>query len=237
VSAVLRQWRVGPANEALDQAIARLCATDDVVHVAVMPDAHVADDVCVGTVTATIRHLLPAAVGSDIGCGIATLCLNIGRERLSTASVAARLLSAFARIVPPLTHPTRTAPPLPAELQEGLPSELQHLKQREGRVELGTLGRGNHFLELQRDEQDLLWLTVHSGSRCMGPAIRRYHEARANRGPGGLAWLDASDEQGQAYLKDAGWAARYAELNRAAILVVRAPYLRTCSAPHLILMK
>lgn len=219
MTALLREWRAGPPNPALDRAVARLCSAADVVHVAIMPDAHVAEDVCVGAVTATRSRLLPAAVGGDIGCGMITLPLGTSAERLCDAQVAARCLNELARAVPPLMHPVRTAPALPEELSTTLshPS-LETLKLRDGRLEFGTLGRGNHFLELQRDEQGELWLAVHSGSRCMGPAIRRHHEAVAEREPHGLAWLDAGDARGQAYLADARWAASYAALSRRELL-------------------
>jgi hypothetical protein len=61
---------------------------------------------------------------------------------------------------------------------------------------------------------DALWLAVHSGSRCMGPAIRRHHEGLAARDPQGLAWLDVEEPPGVAYLADLQWAVRYAALNR-----------------------
>lgn len=219
MNVILKQWRAGPTNSALDHTVARLCAAEDVVHVAVMPDAHVAEDVCVGAVTATTYRLLPAAVGSDIGCGMITICLHTDADRLREASTAARVLATLAQAVPPLLHPAARAEDLPTELGTELSSPaLEALKHREGRLEFGTLGRGNHFLELQRDEQDTLWLVVHSGSRCMGPAIRRHHEALAQRDARGFAWLDANDARGQAYLADARWAARYAACSREHIL-------------------
>ena len=82
-------------------------------------------------------------------------------------------------------------------------------------MEFGTLGRGNHFLEVQRDEEEALWLLVHSGSRVMGPAIRHHFEARAERDPSGLAFLEAESELGRAYLDAVAWAARYARASRA----------------------
>src|SRR6185436_9930864 len=77
---------------------------------------------------------------------------------------------------------------------------LEAAKSRDGRLSFGTLGRGNHFVEIQRDAEDELWLVVHSGSRVMGPKIRDHHEHRAQRDPSGLAWLDVESEAGQAYL-------------------------------------
>lgn len=219
MSATLRKWYVGAPNPALDQALERLCRTEDVVHVAVMPDAHVAEDVCVGTVTATNRRLLPAAVGSDIGCGMVSVGLHAAAERLHEAETAARVLGAFARVIPPLVHPSLAAQNLPNELDPSLSApSLQTLARREGRLEFGTLGRGNHFLELQTDERGELWLAVHTGSRCMGPAIRHHHERLAQREAGGLAWLDAETNEGKAYLSDVAWARRFAELSRRRIL-------------------
>lgn len=209
----------GPGAE-LRAALDRLARADDVVHVAVMPDAHLAEEVCVGTVTATTRRLYPAAVGGDIGCGMVALRVEARADLLADRDRAARLLAALYRRVPALVHPTAEAPPLPEDLLADPLSApaLEALKRREGRMELGTLGRGNHFLELQRDEEGGLWILVHSGSRAVGPAIRHHHEALAERGASGLRSLDADSDGGRAYLADAAWAARYAEASRARIV-------------------
>ncbi len=217
--AKVHQWRAGAPNAELDAAIARASKAEDVVHVAVMPDAHVADSVCVGTVTATTRRILPSAVGGDIGCGMAAVRFDADVERLADIRVASKVLRELARTVPGLVHPTRSSPELPLELTRPLSHpRLSTLAERDGRVELGTLGRGNHFLELQKDEQGALWLLVHSGSRCMGPAIRRHHEDTAERDLLGFAWLDADSVSGRAYLDDASWAAEYAKTNRERIV-------------------
>ncbi|HRI69268.1 MAG TPA: RtcB family protein, partial [Polyangium sp.] len=68
------------------------------------------------------------------------------------------------------------------------------------------------------DDENRLWLLVHSGSRCMGPAIRHHYEARAARDVSGLAWLDAHSDLGQAYLADIAWASRYARESRAKMI-------------------
>ncbi|MGK4004843.1 RtcB family protein [Sorangium sp. So ce1036] len=217
MSARIATWLPDGASAELSASLARLARTEDVAHVAVMPDAHVADDVCVGTVTATTRRLLPAAVGGDIGCGMVALRLRAGADLLADRDRAARLLSGLYRRVPHLVHPAEGAPSLPEDLlapRLGAPS-LEAMKRREGRTQLGTLGRGNHFLEIQRDEEGALWLLLHSGSRAMGPAIRRHHEALAARDPSGVRFLDADSEAGRAYLDDVAWAARYARASRA----------------------
>lgn len=86
-----------------------------------------------------------------------------------------------------------------------------------GRVQLGTLGRGNHFLEFQADQDGRLWLMLHSGSRAMGQAITAHHVAHATAS-NGLRWLDAQSDVGAAYLNDIAWALRYAETNRLAMV-------------------
>jgi tRNA-splicing ligase RtcB len=219
VSARIEAWLPEPASRDLEAGLARLARTEDVVHVAVMPDAHVSEDVCVGTVTATRRRLLPAAVGGDIGCGMAVLGFEGSADLLADPHRAARVLAGLRDAVPPLTRASAAAS-LPAALA-ALPLSapaLEARRDRDGRLELGTLGRGNHFLELQRDDEGALWLMVHSGSRALGPAIRHHHEARAPRDRSGLAFLEAESDAGRAYLADAAFAAEYARLSRRAMV-------------------
>jgi tRNA-splicing ligase RtcB (3'-phosphate/5'-hydroxy nucleic acid ligase) len=207
-----------PENKSaeLRAAVERLGRTEDVVRIALMPDAHVAEEVCVGTVTATTRRLLPAAVGGDIGCGMVAIRLSCDAELLADRDRAASVLAALYERIPHSMHPSKDAPDLPDALCDKPLAQgaLETLQRREGRLEFGTLGRGNHFLEVQRDDEDQLWLLVHSGSRIMGPAIRHHYEARAERDASGLAWLDADSDIGRAYLEDADWAARYAQASR-----------------------
>jgi tRNA-splicing ligase RtcB len=111
---------------------------------------------------------------------------------------------------------------LPAELQNSGLSHgaLERLKRRDGRVQLGTLGRGNHFLEFQSDADGRLWLMVHSGSRGMGQAITGHHVGlgKAASSSGRLQAFEADSPAGAAYLADAAWAQRYAEQNRLAMI-------------------
>ncbi len=204
-------------NAELRVAIERLGRTEDVVRIALMPDAHVAEDVCVGTVTATTRRILPAAVGGDIGCGMVAVQLRCSTDVLADRHRAALVLAGFYQLIPHVKHASKEAPELPEELGDKLLAggALDSLKRREGRLEFGTLGRGNHFLEVQNDDENNVWLLVHSGSRCMGPAIRHHYESRAEHDASGLAWLDADSDIGRGYLEDAAWAAAYARANRA----------------------
>jgi len=220
VTAPVAMWLPTKPDPLLAAALDRLSRAEDVQRIAVMPDAHVSEDVCVGTVTATSKRLLPAAVGGDIGCGMLAVRLGAPAALLGSRDVAARVLAGFTARVPRSFRPAAEAPPLPDELLSrplSAPS-LERLKTREGRLSFGTLGRGNHFLEIQKDPEDELWLTLHSGSRTMGPAIRDHHESRAPRDPTGLASIDADTDAGQAYLSDVAWAADYARRNRESLL-------------------
>jgi len=106
--------------------------------------------------------------------------------------------------------------------QELEPSQLSHpslaaAARDEGRLQLGTLGGGNHFIELQADEEDRLWLMIHSGSRSMGQTICSHHMAKTDPAGSGLRVLDFDRSQGRAYAADMHFARRYADANRRAM--------------------
>jgi tRNA-splicing ligase RtcB len=96
-------------------------------------------------------------------------------------------------------------------------ASLEAMRRKEGEIEFATLGSGNHFLELQADEEDRLWLMVHSGSRALGQAIRDHHLARAMPVEGRLRALDAGSDAGKEYLHDALWARQFAAASRMAM--------------------
>jgi tRNA-splicing ligase RtcB (3'-phosphate/5'-hydroxy nucleic acid ligase) len=217
--APMTMWLTGPLSAEVRKALARIARAPDVERVAVMPDVHLATGVCVGVAVATRRLIYPQAVGSDIGCGMATVPFDCEAEAIDSEEVAPNILSALREAVPIMRHRSLAATPeLPCGLGELSAPTLLAAARREGRIELGTLGRGNHFLEFQRDQDDRLWLMVHSGSRIMGQEITRYHSAKAVRAGSGLVHLDAGMEAGQAYLNDAAWAVRFAAASRALMI-------------------
>jgi tRNA-splicing ligase RtcB len=201
----MKLWTAEPPEPAVRQTLERLVRAPDVVHVAVMPDVHLAAGVSNGVAMATERLIYPAAVGGDIGCGFATVAFDGAAGPLARRSAAEAVLQALPAAVPVMRHRRRNGlPELTGELTaERLSApELAAKASGEGRLELGTLGRGNHFLEFQRDDEGRLWLMAHSGSRAMGQHIAGFHGKRATSAGGGLAWLDADTEAGQAYLND-----------------------------------
>jgi tRNA-splicing ligase RtcB len=203
-------------------ALERLARCADVRHVAVMPDVHLSQDVCVGTVVATSNLLYPSAVGGDIGCGMAALGFEaVAEEVLDEESAAAKLLAELYRRVPANRQGVaRALPPALAERPLSDP-RLEVIKRRDARVQLGTLGRGNHFLEFQADEEGRLWVMLHTGSRGVGQAIRDHHlelAGRASEQSSALIAVAADTPAGAAYLADMAWAEDYARANREAIL-------------------
>lgn len=213
----IRSWLTAPLSPEVKTAILKVDRAEDVERIAIMPDVHLAAGVCVGTVIGTNRLVYPQAVGSDIGCGMSAIAFDGDAAAIDREPVAPSILAALPEAVPIMRHRSvAAAPPLiEGELSCG---KLASVARREGRIELGTLGRGNHFLEFQSDGDGRLWLVVHSGSRIMGQEITRHHLARATRSRGGLSFLDTHDDPGKAYLNDMNWAIRFAAASRTKML-------------------
>lgn len=219
---MITSWLAEPLTPDIKTALARLTSMADIQHVAVMPDVHLSHEFCIGTVVASCSRLYPQAVGGDIGCGMVAVAFDVSAEDLfAPPNRAAIVLRAFRELIPKNRHGSRTLPDrLPPELD---PKELSDPRlakgiRRDARVQLGTLGRGNHFVELQRDEQDRLWLMLHSGSRAVGQCLNGFHLDRCRDGRHGLRWLEADSADGRAYLNDVQWARKYAHLNRSNML-------------------
>jgi tRNA-splicing ligase RtcB (3'-phosphate/5'-hydroxy nucleic acid ligase) len=202
----------------------RLAAEPYVVdRVAAMPDAHVAEGVAVGTVFATEDAIVPAALGGDLGCGVAALRFGPGNVPPLGRRDLERMLGALAGVVPvgDACQPGRGVS-LPEALAAAPLSTraLERLRDTLAPRHAGTLGGGNHFLELDRDAGGALWLLVHTGSRGMGAALRAHHgrAADASGGGEGLAALSVRDGPGASYLADLGWALAFARENRRFLL-------------------
>lgn len=218
-AAPLYTWLAHPLETPVAQAIERVRLADDVHHVAVMPDVHLAKDVCVGTVLATRDLVYPAAVGGDIGCGMLAIGFDASADVLRDAKTAGTVLRLLGERIPGTRRNRRRTIASPESLQRLSLSDhsLASIAKDDGALQLGTLGGGNHFVELQSDEEDRLWLMIHSGSRAMGQAIRECHLARGEVHAQKMIALDVRTERGQAYLNDVQWARGYAQANREAM--------------------
>lgn len=225
----LISWASILDEKALDQARATASLPFVYPHLALMPDAHLGKGATVGSVIPTLGAIIPAAVGVDIGCGMIAL-----RTQFTKDQVAARDLSALRvgieRAIPLSaghynSRITETAEPRIADLEERAAKAEFDPADYAGnwRLQLGSLGSGNHFIEVTADETGAVWLFLHSGSRGVGNRIAGHHIKVAQR----LAkqwWIDLPDpdlaylvegtrEFGR-YISELKWAQHFALLNR-----------------------
>jgi tRNA-splicing ligase RtcB (3'-phosphate/5'-hydroxy nucleic acid ligase) len=213
-------WSPEPLTPEVRQSLQRLSKSEDVVRVSVMPDVHIAGDVCNGVAMATEELIYPQAIGADIGCGMLAVAIDLPATALSDQRPAARVLTEITWRIPSLKHDgTQPLPELTETLIQNPLSarSLDKLKHRDGRWQLGTLGRGNHFVELQSDTHGRLWLMIHSGSRGMGQLITDHHLHVTKLSDAGFQFFDASSAEGESYLSDLNWAIAYANENRLAM--------------------
>jgi tRNA-splicing ligase RtcB len=215
----VRLWARRASPETVRQ-LQRLASQPYVVEfVAGMADAHVSDGVAVGSVFATEDTVVPRALGGDLGCGMSARRIASDVRGLDRQSLEAAIRG-LGRAIPAgdATHRGRgVAVPdglLAARLSTGA---LEHSREVLARRHLGTLGGGNHFLELDRDAEGGLWLLVHSGSRGLGAAIAHHHARAANASGDGLSGLDVKSAGGTGYLTDLSWALDFARANRRSI--------------------
>ena len=196
-------------------------------HVALMPDAHLGLGATVGSVIPTLGAIIPAAVGVDIGCGMiavrtqyATGDLPSDRKPLRQAIERAVPLNAGAanRTVS-REHTEQRLEQLRALAADAGFDPASYAKRWD--LQLGTLGSGNHFIEVTADETGGVWLFLHSGSRGVGNRIAQKHIAVARELCAGeelpdrdLAYLTEGTEVFDAYIREMRWAQTYALLNR-----------------------
>lgn len=203
-------------------------------HVALMPDAHYGKGSAVGTVIPTLGAVIPAAVGVDIGCGMAAVLTSFTHGEIAERDLG------------PLRESIESSIPLsPGRYNRRLDRfsftakrlhELEQAAEDQGvdlshspnwRMQLGSLGGGNHFIELCVDDRDRVWLFLHSGSRGVGYKIAQRHirtaqELMRERGiklPNrDLAYLEEGTPEFDAYLRELTWAQYFALENRAEMM-------------------
>lgn len=213
----VRMWLTEPLEREVAYSLFRTLSLPGLIRLAVMPDVHLSSGICVGSVLGTRDILYPAAIGGDIGCGMATIRLNCDDppDARKILHALANRIDVMARRSASNTPPAHM--PDPAQLSE--PS-LRKFAERQAARQLGTLGRGNHFIEFQRDDDGHLWIMVHSGSRGTGQAVAAHHAKVANTSGvrSSLDGLSISTDAGLAYLRDQQWCVQYARANRLELL-------------------
>lgn len=203
--------------------------------VALMPDVHAGKGSTVGTVIATDKVIIPATVGVDIGCGMNAVRLSLKAEDLpdSLASIRAEIERRIPLGAGGVHAENRE--PLEASMLS-MPPEIVSNEIFNGNalrcynkwaLQLGTLGSGNHFIELCIDENRDVWIMLHSGSRGIGNMIGTHFIEKAKREmerwhihlpDSDLAYLPEGSQHFDDYMKAVDWAQRYAFQNRAAMM-------------------
>lgn len=203
-------------------------------HVAGMADLHRTETAAVGTVFATEHFVVPAALGSDLGCGVALAPLELLEEAPADPHALRAFFCAASEALG--LEPGGSRAPRDAALEalaepwlsrEASTGHLTRAVRHHGPRGLGRLGGGNHFFELDRDASGGLWLQVHSGSGSLGGALAEpYARLARTQGVGNPGALDARSGAGEAYLRDLLLAQDFARANRRAMLVLAEPSLR-----------
>ena len=206
-------------------------------HVAAMPDVHLGIGATVGSVIATHQAIIPAAVGVDIGCGLVAARLSLSAEDLDEKMLK-RVFEQISRDVPVgreqhpdarvLTPAVRPFEPKLKALLQRHPRMLASMgKSSKWTHQMGTLGGGNHFIELCLDEAGGVWVMLHSGSRGIGKAIATYFIELARRDmerlmvrlpDRDLAYFHEGTQYFEDYVEAVHWAQEYASANREAML-------------------
>jgi tRNA-splicing ligase RtcB len=206
-------------------------------HVAAMPDVHHGIGASVGCVIPTLRAIIPAAVGVDIGCGMIASRLSLTANEICEAPLK-KVFAQISRDVPVGfdQHDERdtragAAKPLKRALRAIL-DKHPGIEKRVGKHsswvrQMGTLGGGNHFIEVCLDEAQRVWVMLHSGSRGIGNAIGTYFIALAKKDAErhqlhlpdrDLAYFAEGAEHFCDYVQAVGWAQDYARANRAEMM-------------------
>ena len=199
-------------------------------HLALMPDAHLGLGATVGSVIPTLGAIMPAAVGVDIGCGMIAVATQFTKADLDGKNLT-ELRQQIERAIP-LSAGARNrklresaAARVTALEEAATPDQLARFDglMRHWRLQLGSLGSGNHFIEVSVDEADTVWFFLHSGSRGIGNRIAQHHIGAARKEmerywitlpDKDLAYLVEGTPEFDAYIADLLWAQAYALANR-----------------------
>jgi tRNA-splicing ligase RtcB (3'-phosphate/5'-hydroxy nucleic acid ligase) len=194
-------------------------------HVAIMPDSHVGYGMPIGGVLATEGVVVPNAVGVDIGCGMCALQTNLTGLEVDALK---KVMGQIRQAVPVGFSHNKEAQPIddmPTQIPYGFGGYSVCKNQFEAaRRQLGTLGGGNHFIEIQRGSDGHIWVMIHSGSRNLGKQVADYYNNLAVKlnarwrsavpKEWQLAFLPLDSEEGQAYQSEMNYCVEFALANR-----------------------
>ncbi|MBQ9775306.1 MAG: RtcB family protein [Lentisphaeria bacterium] len=194
-------------------------------HVALMPDCHCGIGMPIGGVIAAKDAVIPAAVGVDIGCGMIAVETDIPAEKLEDMRFRRAIHTRLKELVPVGEGKMHKEPQEWDGFEEYIDTKGvdAQLITKLDRHNLGTLGGGNHFIEIQKSDFGFVWIMIHSGSRNLGKRIEEVYQEKAMQlceryytplPTSDLAFLPIQDEAGHNYFRDMNFALKYAFENR-----------------------
>ena len=195
-------------------------------HLAFMPDVHAGVGMTIGGVLATKGTVIPNAVGVDIGCGMCAVKTGIRVEDLTSETLRKGFMRGIRKQIPLGMEHHKTAQD-EALMPQGFDIDSMNVVSRQYKSalkQLGTLGGGNHFIELQRDQDGWMWVMIHSGSRNLGLQVGQFYNEKAkalnrmwysNVNPDiDLAFLPVKSDEFKAYWTEMEYCVQFALANR-----------------------
>jgi tRNA-splicing ligase RtcB len=236
----IKNWAPSLDQGAHDQAVNLANLPFAIGHVALMPDAHMGFGMPIGGVLFADKAVVPYGIGVDIGCGVTLARTDLTVDQLKRGRLD-RVLEAIEHSVPtgfrshghPIDRKTAQA-----EIGMERPDSIDRAWYERAIDQLGTMGSGNHFLEVQRDDEGSVYVMLHSGSRSLGKAIcDAYYrkavalcERRRELPPDKqLSFLLLGSPEYEAYWSAMEYALRYAEVNRTRMMAAAEGAFRACT--------
>lgn len=189
-------------------------------HIAIMPDSHLGYGMPIGGILATKEAIVPNAVGVDIGCGMCSLKTNLNEIEEEELK---KIMGLIQKTVPVgfKRHEEKQDEAWMPPLTEDLPIVKQEYEQ--GLYQVGTLGGGNHFIEIQKGSDGYVWIMVHSGSRNIGYTVAAHYHKKAmeemeklkvENVPKDLSYFTKESENYTAYFREMTYCINFALQNR-----------------------
>lgn len=200
-------------------------------HIVVLPDGHQGYGIPIGGVVATEGVIIPNGVGKDIGCGMRAVRTNIKIDELSKDNLK-KIMGEIRKVIPigfGKNHPKpQDNKYMPDSNSQILVDGIVEKEYEKACKSVGSLGAGNHFLEIQKGNDGYIWIMVHSGSRNLGSKIADHYDKLAKElnakwhssvsEKWQLAFLPVDSSEGKAYIKEMNYALDFAECNRSLMM-------------------